>query len=380
MNNLNLNLEKCCGCSSCSDACPQHAIEMVENEKGFLIPQINEDLCVNCGLCVEICDFKKDKYSENNTTHAYSLVVNNKDVLEKSTSGGAFSVLSNAVFMQDGVVAGCVMEKDFTIHHVVTSDKTGRDKMRRSKYVQSDMSGIWQSMRKELETGRLVLFTGTPCQCAAVKSRFGNHYENLLVVDFLCHGVPNNKMFKEHVRFLEGKYNKKIFDYTFRDKRYGWNGTNNNVLTDKGWRSKWINQVSYQFFTSGLSLRDCCFGCPYRSQHRPSDITIADFWGIEKLTHKKNHTGVSLVLTHSPKGEALLECAKKDCVLVEYPFEKVESRIAISSAPKPKKYEQFWDIYGKNGYEGLVKVFFDNSYKNRIRYEIRKVSKKLKLS
>lgn len=381
MNRIDLDKNFCCGCAACANICTHDAITMTEDKRGFILPEIDVNKCVECGLCVKVCDFKKEKRTENNTLHAYSLIHNDNLTVRNSTSGGAFTALSDVVLEEGGLVVGAVMEDDFTIHHIITKDPIMRNKMRGSKYVQSAMEKIYGVIKQSLKDGKTVLFTGTPCQCAGIKSFFRDKYENLLIVDFLCHGVPNNKMFKEHIAFLEKQYDKRIVGYTFRDKRYGWNAynDNNNNNADGSIGTRLINQAYYNFFLSNLSLRDSCFNCKYRSFHKPSDVTIADFWGIEKLTGKKNHTGVSMVLTHSSKGEMLVQKSASKCTICEYPFEQISYRIALNSAPHSKDEDAFWRTYDEDGYSSVVEKFFDNSLNKRIRYEVRKIAKKLRL-
>lgn len=380
MNRIDLDKNFCCGCAACANICAHNAITMTEDNRGFILPSIDESKCVDCGLCTKVCDFKKGKLTDNNTLHAYSLIHNDKITVKNSTSGGAFTALSDVILEEGGVVVGAVMEDDFTIHHILTNNPEMRNKMRGSKYVQSAMENIYVAIKQALKDGKKVIFTGTPCQCAGVKSFFGDKYENLIIVDFLCHGVPNNKMFKEHINYLEKQYGKKIVGYTFRDKRYGWNSYNNNNNNADGTiGTRLINQAYYNFFLSNLSLRDSCFNCKYRSLHKPSDITIADFWGIEKLIGKKNHTGVSMVLTHSDKGEALVQKSSSRCEVCEYPFEKIAYRISLKPAPRHKNEAAFWRTYEVGNYPAVIKKFFDNSLKQRIRYEIRKIAKKLRL-
>lgn len=377
MKRIDLDSNFCCGCAACANACPVMAITMVEDERGFIVPSIDENKCVDCGLCKCVCDFKKEKRNDNNTLHAYSLIHKDAKIVKNSTSGGAFTALSDIVIREGGMVVGAVMEDDFFVHHVITNDPIVRDKMRGSKYVQSAMGDIYLDIKNTLNDGKKVLFSGTPCQCAGVKSFFGNKYENLVIVDFLCHGVPNNKMFKEHILILERLYGKRIDRFTFRDKRYGWNsyGNNNTYTIDGSIGTRLINQSYYDFFLGNLSLRDSCFNCKYRSLHRSSDITIADFWGLEKLTGKKNHTGVSMVLTNSQKGEDLLHKVRACCELCERPYDKIVYRIPLTTYSYPKQYGDFWKTYKEGGYSALVQKFFDNSLKKRLRYEIRKVVK-----
>ena len=351
---------------------------MVENEKGFIMPKIDEAKCVDCGLCNKVCDFKKAHDVDSNTEKAFSVVIKDKNILKNSTSGGAFTAFSDVILDDSGYVVGAVMEDDFTIRHIAVCDKNGRDRMRGSKYVQSNTYGVFGNVKELLTEGKKVLFTGTPCQCAALKSYLGRDDGNLVVIDFLCHGVPNNKMFKEHIEYLNSYYKVPSVGFSFRNKTYGWDSyNNNNNLSNGKTKTKWINQIFYNFFVSNLSLRPACHHCPYRSLHRPSDITIADFWGIEKLTQRKNREGVSLVLTHTNEGERMIERINGSCEVIEYPFERVAYRIAlVPSKPNPKS-DDFWKTYQEKGYMGITKKYFNNSLKKCIRFEVRKIAKKL---
>ena len=376
MNRIDVNdVAHCCGCSACSNACPHFAISMQEDVRGFIVPQIEEGKCVDCGLCSLVCDFKKKHEKETNIRKAFSLIVKDKSILRNSTSGGAFTVISDVVLSQGGMVVGAVQEKNFTIHHTITDNTEIRDRMRGSKYVQSDISEVFPTIRDFLKEGKSVLFCGTPCQCAAIKSYMKIDYDNLIVVDFLCHGVPNNRMFKEHIQYLEEHYGGKIEDYTFRDKRFGWNSYNNNIYINNSWKSRWINQIYYNFFVSNVSLRESCHHCVYRSYHRPSDLTIADFWGIEKISGKKTRTGVSLLLSNSEKGEKMIKDFK-GAEINEVPVDKILYRVATRPSSSRIDEEVFWNIYMQAGYHGLVDRYFNNSLKKRLRFEIRKFVKK----
>ena len=196
----------CCGCMACESKCPKKAISSVENIHGFIVPRIDESLCINCGLCIEVCDFKK-KESESRFSqvkeNAYALVIKDKEILNNSTSGGAFTALSDIVLSKGGYVVGAVWGEDFTLHHRITNEVHIRNKMRGSKYVQSNTAGLFSSVKDYLEKGNLIFFTGTPCQCAGLKSYLHKDYVNLYIMDFLCHGVPNNRLFKEHIGLQE---------------------------------------------------------------------------------------------------------------------------------------------------------------------------------
>lgn len=371
----------CCGCSACASICNYEAITMVENKRGFLVPKVDYNKCTNCGLCVSTCAFNKTIKEASNIVKSYSLEINNQSALTNSSSGGAFTAFSDVILGKGGYIVGSIMQDDFTVEHVITNEVKQRDKMRGSKYVQSDVSNIFPDIKKLLTSGKLVMFTGTPCQSAALKSFLRKEYDNLYIIDFLCHGVPSNKMFKEHIAYLEKKVGKKIKGYSFRNKLYGWDPNSINAITfdNAKWHSKWIYQIFYYFFTYNFSLRLSCFNCPYKGLNHTSDLTIADFWQIERLTGKKKNNGVSLVLSYGPKGDDLIKQVRNRCLIQEYTLHQVEYRLSKVSSKPHKKYNEFWQTYLTEGYDKNVSTFFNNSISNCIRFEIKKTAKRLGL-
>lgn len=373
--------KKCCGCSACEQKCPVSAIEMLEDGYGFKYPRVNDERCIDCGLCLKICDFQKDHSDVPNIEKAFAMVIRDHGALMHSTSGGAFTVLTDQVLRDSGYVSGSVMEQDFCVHHIVSSERSERDRMRGSKYVQSDTDGVFLRVEKLLKEGERVLFSGTPCQCAALKSFLGKEYDSLIVVDLLCHGVPSNKLFKDHIAFLEGIYRSKIRCYSFRDKHYGWDSYNNTIVLDNGRSiSRWINQAYYTFFVKNVSLRPSCYNCGYRGFHRPADITIADFWGVEKVLNQKIiNTGVSLVLAHNLKGLTLIKGCSEKAVLKEVDWDSARRFIHTNPVKSKLDYNRFWDNYLRGGYKLLVDSFFDSSFTQSVRFWIRKRWKRVML-
>ena len=390
---MDFDLNTCSACMACMNVCPKDAITVIESNEGFILPHIIEEKCIHCGLCEVVCDFRKTEHLGNDMRRTFSFVHSDKSVVEKSSSGGAFTALSDAILEKNGVVVGVTYDHKFNVAHAFAVDREGRDRMRGSKYVQSNPGLLYREIRNKL-LQHSVLFVGTPCQCAGLKSYLKKDYDNLFVVDFLCHGVPSNKMFKEHIAFIEKKHKGRTVDYSFRTKRYGWNSSAN-VITFaelfQSWNSyakkqshtdedaSWITQAFLTFFATNLSLRPSCFYCPYRNTHRPSDITIGDFWQIEYLTGKKDKDGVSFVTVNSPKGEALFAEAAKDMRMKEYTLDQVKFRLPNGATKKPKRYEEFWNTYQNHGYEKVLQEYFDVSYKARIRWEVKKLAKRLKI-
>lgn len=389
---MECNINNCSGCMACLNVCPKDAISVEESAEGFILPHINEEKCIKCGLCDAVCDYKKDTHIGVDIMKAFSLTHKNKQVVKNSSSGGAFTALSDAVLEKKGVIIGVVYDKDFNVVHTIASTSDLRDNMRGSKYVQSNPGLIYRDV-KELLKKQLVLFVGTPCQCAGLKSYLKKDYANLIVVDFLCHGVPSNKMFKEHIKFICKKHKGKAINYTFRTKKYGWNTSanvltlteehskhNNNILVDHTKEdSSWLTQAFLSFFSENLSIRPSCLKCPYRNNHRPSDISIGDFWQIENLTGKKNKDGVSFITANSIKGETYLREIATGVQLKEYSIEQVRFRLPKGATIIPKRYDDFWNTYQRGGYEQVVMNYFNNSTRAKIRWEVKKLVKRMRI-
>ena len=373
------NKNECCGCGACFNICPKNAITMKADQNGFIYPVINQNQCISCGLCKKVCDFRRDHSKEINIQKAYSLVLKNKDELMSSTSGGAFTALSNIVLKNDGVVAGTILDKNFNAKFVLATTEEERNLMKGSKYVQCYSGTIYRDIKKELQSGKQVIFVGCPCQAAALKSYLGNNSEGLIIVDFLCHGVPNNIFFKEHISYLEKRFRTKIEYYYWRGKSYGWhpNYIEEFIDQNKKTRSSYAVQSYVHMFWNGLSLRTSCFDCKYRSYHRESDITIADFWGIEKLGKRNNHTGVSLVLINSDKGNKFFKCInERDANIEEFSFDKVQFRISDKPAKKPTNTDEFWKCYRESGYKSVVRKYTSQSVKAKLKFLIKKIYRK----
>lgn len=307
--------QACCGCTACASICPPHAISMVSDELGFLFPQVDEAQCVDCGLCVQVCSFHANYDTTPNLPQPDTYAVRHKDSHEiaSSQSGAAFVLLSDWVLDQGGVVYGAGYKDHFQVVHKRALNKEQRNELRGSKYVQSDLRGVFEQVRRDLKEGRTVCFSGTPCQVSGLSSFIGPHVSNrLFLLDLVCHGVPAPKIWKDYIAYLEAKEKKKITSVNFRDKKL------------KGWKSHiesfvFNNATIYtsvytSVFYSHLSLRHSCSKCPYCNTKRPSDITIGDFWKIEEIneTFASDNQGCSLVLVNTPKGRAWFEAIKRN--------------------------------------------------------------------
>ena len=284
----------CCACTACYNACPVNAISMTIDDEGFYYPSINIEKCIGCNKCLNVCKFKFDQKNngykntlDNDLTYPVVYAVKHKDfdIRINSRSGGIFTALSDNILNKKGVIYGCILTDDFKAIHTRTTSPHGRDKMRGSKYIQSQLNDIFKDVYCEIEKNTPVLFSGTSCQIAGLKSYIGKEYDNLLCVDIVCHGVPSPKIWGEYLNWHEQKNNAKCINVDFRNKTdFGWK-THIETLTMKNEKSSEIkvnSEIFKSLFYSHNILRPSCYHCPYKSTIHPGDITIGDYWGIDK--------------------------------------------------------------------------------------------------
>lgn len=312
----------CCGCNACMQICPKKCIDMQEDEEGFRYPQIDETLCVECGLCKKVCPIIQSKnQTESTGTMPKALGGWNKndDVRYRSSSGGAFSAFAEHILKQGGVVYGCMLNKNLEAVHVGVETLEDLSLLYGSKYIQSNIGETYTSAKRHLENGRKVLFVGTPCQVAGLKSYLMKDYENLFTCDFICHGVPSPLVFRKYIAYLEEKYNDKIDGFRFRHKEKGWRGTGQQMGTIIKFASgrvvKFIpayKDVYMNGFLDDIYLRPSCYQCQFKKLPKEyADITIADFWGVKKVNKELfDGKGTSLILLNTQRGTRFFETVK----------------------------------------------------------------------
>ena len=336
----------CSGCHTCYSLCPKQAIKMVANSEGFLYPQINNDLCINCGLCEKKCPVLNPIIKDNEKTFAYAVINKNEEIRLQSSSGGVFTSLAENVLNQNGIVFGAKFDSDFNVIHGYTDSLEGLAEFRGSKYVQSTIGDSFKECKNFLDEGRQVLFSGTPCQIAGLKSFLGKNCDNLLCVDFICHGVPSPLLWSEYRKTLEKKFASRIMKTAFRRKDYGWKQYS--LAVTFGNASEYCNTLkkdSYlKLFLKDVCLRESCYNCKYKTEKRISDITIADFWGIQnEYPELDDDKGTSFVMTHSDKGKKIVDNLTS-CVVKQIPLEKgVKYNPSYTrSVIRPKKRDVFF--------------------------------------
>lgn len=327
-----ISAKDCCGCRACENICPKKAITMIENKEGFLYPQIDKSKCINCGLCKKVCPLinKVNKPDFLNENICYSAKNKNIKALENSSSGGMFWVLAKYVLDNGGLVVGAEMTKDHIVQHCIIDNESDLSKLMGSKYVSSNTNDVFSKIKKELDKKRLVLFSGVPCQVAGLTNFLIKNYDNLITVDIVCHGVPSQKLFTKYVEYLEDKYKGKLLDYKFRSKEASdWGSFNGLAKFSKNGKiiTKKINadfDPYYHNFLKGKNYRESCYECKFANKNRISDITIADFWGIEKTNPEfLDKKGVSAVIINTEKGKKIFDIIKENIIYADAKYEDI---------------------------------------------------------
>ena len=352
-----LDKSQCCGCTACVSICPKQCITMREDEEGFLYPVVDSSHCIDCNLCKKVCPELYPKEMRE-PLHVYAAKHKNEQVRLASSSGGIFTLLAEKIIDEGGVVFGVRFNNNWDVIHDYTETMEGLAVFRGSKYVQSYMGDCYLKAKSFLEQGRKVMFTGTPCQIAGLKNFLRKDYDNLLTVDVVCHGVPSPKVWQVYLDEIARKGGKnsvlshpivektEINHIDFRSKSIGWkkfsfaltlskataDGEKNTVLLS----SVFTENLYMNVFLSNLSLRLSCYACPAKAGKSGSDITIADFWGIEDvLPDFEDDKGISLVLSYSEKGGRWLAGLDCECIEVDYRSAQRMNPSISSSVSKP---------------------------------------------
>jgi len=342
---------------------------------GFSYPIVNQSKCIDCGLCDTICPFTKEQILPPLQT-CYAMQHKTAEILKKSTSGGVFIGISDKVLQEGGVVYGAAFDDAMVVRHMRAQTVEERDTMCGSKYVQSDIGDVFLQVKEDLKQNKPVLFTGTPCQVAGLRSFLRGKTEGLITCDLICHGVPSPLLFKEHLAFLSAKKRKKITGYYFRPKHWGWHVHREMAVFENGrqYHSTCYSDLWRNIYYSRVATRESCSNCPYSSLYRPGDLTIGDCRGIDKvLPDFGSDAGVSLVLVNTEVGRKAFEAvcdvfkiAEIDVQEVIQPPLKAPSK-ANASAPA------FWGNFNKHGYKKALTMYFGKHFV--LKYYLKKLWK-----
>lgn len=343
----------CYGCCACNNVCPTNAISMTEDDFGNIIPSINQEKCIDCAMCKKVCpainnsDFNLPKYT-------YAAISKDDYIYSISTSGGAATVMSKCVLEKGGVVYGAAFVNGTSeLKHIRVDKLDGLNKLKGSKYVQSNIDLSFRKVKEDIKTKKLVLFIGTPCQIDGLLHYIGKDHDNLITVNLICHGVPSNRLLTEHIDYVLKNKNIENLNISFRAE----NAFKLSVFSNdkKLYESKFNNDNYFLGFMRKLFYRDCCYSCKYAQQKRVGDITIGDFWGFDqtKPFPVKANNGMSVILVNTDKGKMFFDDTGN-----EFIFQKRELEEAVSGNPqlnqpsvKNRNYKRFQKLYKKYGFE-----------------------------
>ena len=368
----------CTGCSACANACPQGCIHMIADENGFQKPHKYGANCTDCGICERVCPLTKS-IARHDTPQCFAANIEDEEVRKNSSSGGVFSAIAAVVLEDGGVVYGAALTENMQVAHRAAETEMELEKLRGSKYVQSELNACFSEIKKHLIAGKNVLFVGTPCQTAGLLSYLGKPYDTLVTADIICHGVPSPKAWEAYLKVREQEANAKVVYASFRDKTYGWNQFSMCLKFDNGaeYRKPLTEDPYLRGFLANLFLNSACSDCRFKGIHRSSDITIADFWGLsEVLPEYANDKGTSLVLVHSAKGQRLIAQAKKSLHLTPaQPEQALNHNTAAEHSVEPHRNRErfFRRLHAGASFDAAVNVCLKRSVVRRVCGKIKRM-------
>ena len=368
----------CVGCHACQVACPHNAISMTADSSGFLYPVVDLEECTECGRCKRACPVLNPPPA-NSLPEAYACIARDDALREVSSSGGVFGLLGQQVVDAGGVVFGAVLDESLEVVHDGAESDESLSLLRRSKYVQSRMGDTYRRVRNALKSDRKVLFSGTPCQVAGLKSYLGRDYDQLLCVDIVCHGVPSPRVWRRYLEYLEGLYQAKAVTAAFRRKDEGWRKFSLAVGFDSGAEHRMTLREDpfLRAFLSDVCLRPSCYKCRFKGLERAADITLADFWGVEGVVPEMDDDrGTSLVLLHSEAGHQAFERVRSAIVThcVSREAAVVHNAAAVRSAGTHSKSSAFYRRLDSMPFDRLVKRYCRPGLIRRIRRRVARLA------
>ena len=348
------NKVDCCGCNACGDVCAKNAISFVTDGEGFWYPLVNMDLCVDCGLCDKVCPIQNKANHISRYEEPIALAAYTKDeaIRLDSTSGGIHSMLALKMYEKNAYIGGAVYNADHTVSQIVDDNPGRLPEIRSSKYLQSNAEGVYKEVKRLLKEGKNILFCGTPCQIHALYNVVGKDRENLYTCDFICRGVNSPKVFLKYIEMLERKFGSKATEIKFKNKKWGWHNFSLRVNFENGkeyCKDRWHDLFFIGYLQAGNFTRPSCYECQFKGFPQKADITLADFWGIEKIDKTMDQDkGTSLVMINSDKGQELFDSIKERIEWRQFTMEEARGGNAAMekslSAAKSNRAEFFADL------------------------------------
>lgn len=366
----------CCGCTGCASVCGSGAITMTADEEGFLYPMVDMSLCSDCGLCERVCPIIARDKEQPASMPMKVLGLHNKNINTwlKSSSGGVFQALAEHTIRQEGIVFGAEYNDDFAVVHRGETTPEGILKFRGSKYVQSDLRGVYAEIRHLLRQNRKVMFSGVPCQVEGLKRFLIKSYDNLTTVDILCHGVPSPKIFSDYISYIRRNTVFPLKGIFMKDKAFGWGYQNIRLFYSKGVTefNTPVSNLWNKIFYGHVANRPSCHACRFKNIHRAGDLSIGDFWGIEK-SHPDffSDKGVSLMLINTDKGMTLWNEIEDQFSYIESDTTECMQPVLSLSQPEPADRTAFWQDYVANGFEKAMQKRYNLSRLTIIKRNIR---------
>lgn len=382
----------CCGCNACGDICPKGAIIFKTDIEGFWYPIVDKNKCIDCGLCDRVCpiininDLKKNDLPES---ICYAAEHKNLEVVFDSTSGGMFSALADIMYRSKGYVGGAIFNEDFSVRQYISNDKADLPRLRSSKYLQSNLEGFFKQVSELVKVGENVLVCGSPCQMAALRAFLRKDYDNLIIADYICRGINSPKVWRKYLDSFEERYGHKVVYCKAKSKEYGWRNLTQKVILSNGkayYETKDQSKFTQGYLQTGVYCRPSCYDCKFKGYPRISDITLADFWGIENVDiSMEKDLGTSLVMVNSKKGEVYFEKAKQRINYIQVPFKSIEvgnRSLNLSIDPPTVDRKQFFEDLDKMSFIQIADKYIKTpeiGFKRRMKNHLKGVRSRLQI-
>lgn len=354
---------KCSGCTACESVCPHNALTMKPDILGFLYPEVDFAKCIDCKLCEKVCSFEKPLDRTHEYPISYLAKHNDEQEVRKSKSGAAFVCLSDIILSEGGFIYGAKLNDEHLVEHGRATNQNERDKFRGSKYIQSDLRGIFKQIREDLKRGKKVLFSGTPCQVAGLKSFIGEKLSsNLYLIDILCHGVASPNIWQDHINNVEKRKRKKVIQCIPRNPAFGWYNNVDTLIFEDGTKFNSDYFTGY-IYHKWITQRWSCQVCPFTSLNRVSDITLGDAWGANKVApdFDVNNLGASLMLINSKKGKELFEKGKYLMKYMPVDITKMMQPVLKHPTSLHLQRKLFEEKYEEKGYKYVKFKYLNNT-------------------